>query len=246
MISEVTFSKKFTAFWNQILPNSKNYIRLINAGLIERVYEPLTPARRKNNTALINVLSFELVKAVTTNQLSIDNVSNKYFFKSDEFKFILELSMTFLSRFSYGNNVDLPLEHDEINEVLVLYKAIYTRYVANSKNIQVEPEFSGCGFINQANGDIASDQTLIELKSGERSFSVMDLRQVLTYCTLNHFMKTPLLIDKIELFNPRMGIAYSEDIESFCQNVSALSSLELFSEVQKFITDSNFIEEYGT
>ncbi|WP_445778257.1 hypothetical protein [Shewanella sp.] len=246
MISEVTFSKKFTAFWNQILPNSKNYIRLINAGLIERVYEPLIPARRKNNIALINVLSFELVKAVATHQLTIDDVSKQNFFKSDEFKLIFDLSMKFLSRFSYGNNVDLPLEHDEINEVLVIYKAIYTRYVAKSLKTQVEPEFSGCGFINQANGDIACDGTLIELKSGERNFSVMDLRQILTYCTLNHFMKTPLLIEKIELFNPRMGIAYSEDIESFCQNVSALSSLELFSEIQKFITDINFVEEYGT
>jgi hypothetical protein len=246
MISEVTFSKKFTAFWNQTLPNSKNYIRLINAGLIERVYKPLPPARRKNNIALINVLSFELVKAVATQKLSIDDVSNKDFFKSNGFKLIFDLSMTFLSRFSYGNNVDLPLENDELNEVIALYKAIYIRYVANSKNIEVEPEFSGCGFINQANGDIACDETLIELKSGERNFSVMDLRQILTYCTLNHFMGSPLLIKKIELFNPRTGIAYSEDIESFCQNVSALSSLELFSEIQKFITDINFIEEYGT
>ncbi|MFL7011663.1 hypothetical protein [Enterovibrio norvegicus] len=246
MISEITFSKKFTAFWNQILPNSKNYIRLINAGLTERVYEPLTPARRKNNIALINVISFELVKAVVERKLTIDDVSEKYFFKSDEFKFISDSSVSFLSKFSYGNEVELPLDSDEINEVLVLYKAIYSRYVANSKTVQVEPEFSGCGFINQANGDIACDGTLIELKSGERNFSVMDLRQTLTYCALNHFMKAPLIIEKIELFNPRMGIAYSEDIESFCQNLSALSSRELFSEIQNFITDINFVEEYGT
>jgi hypothetical protein len=246
MISEVTFSKKFTAFWNQILPNSKNYIRLINAGLIERVYEPFTPARRKSNIALINVLSFELVKAVVIRKISIDDVSKQGFFRSEEYKLIFDSSMKFLSRFSYGNDVELPLEHDEINEILALYKAIYTRYVANSTIITVEPEFSGCGFINQANGDIACDETLIELKSGERNFSVMDLRQILTYCTLNHFMNPAFRIEKIELFNPRMGIAYSEDIESFCQNLSALSSRELFSEIQKFITDINFIEEYGT
>lgn len=246
MISEVTFSKKFTAFWNQILPNSKNYIRLINAGLIERVYEPLTPAKRKNNVALINVLSFELIKAVATRKLSIDEVSKPLFFKSAEFTSIFDSSMMFLSRFTYGNDVELPLDVDEYNEILVLYKAIYTRYVANSKMVQIEPVFSGCGFINQANGDIACDKTLIELKSGERNFSVMDLRQILTYCALNHFMDSPLLIEKIEIFNPRMGIAYSEDIESFCQNLSALSSRELFSEIQQFITDINFVEEYGT
>ncbi|WP_256382790.1 hypothetical protein [Photobacterium toruni] len=209
------------------------------------MYEPLTPAIRKNNIALINVISFELVKGVVIRNLSIDNISKQDFFKSSEFREIFDSSMLFISRFSYGNEVELPLGNDEIHEILVLYKSIYARYVANSKLIYIEPEFSGCGFINQANGDIACDDTLIELKSGERNFSVMDLRQMLTYCALNHSMKTPFTIKKIEFFNPRMGIVYSEDIESFCQNLSALSSKELFSEIQKFITDVNFIEEYG-
>lgn len=245
MISEVTFSKKFTAFWNQILPNSKNYIRLINAGLIERVYEPFAPARRKCNVALINVLSFELLKAVVSRKLTIDDVSRKGFFNSNEYNVIFNYSINFLSRFSYGNDLELPLDNDEIHEVIVLYKAMHTRYVANSKIIIVEPKFAGCGFINESHGDIYCENTLIELKSGERNFSVMDLRQILTYCTLNYYKLDALCINKIELFNPRMGIAYSENIEEFCQNLSALSSQELFSEIQKFITDINFVEEFG-
>ena len=40
MISELTFSRKFTSFWNQLLPNANNFIRIINGSLIEDVYPP--------------------------------------------------------------------------------------------------------------------------------------------------------------------------------------------------------------
>ena len=122
---------------------------------------------------------------------------------------------------------------------------MYVRYVAQNSSSKIDPKFDGCGFINESYGDLISDDKLIEIKSGERRFNLTDLRQVLIYLVLNHYSKQPFNISSIELFNPRMGIAFAEEVENFCLNISALNSQELFSEIQKFIVDNNFVEEFG-
>lgn len=246
MISEATFSKKFTSFWNEILPNSKNYVRLINGGLLVPVYEPFDEADRKNNTALTNVLSFNILRLVFNKSLKIDEVAKADFYNSATFENLVSTGVEYLSRFNYGSKCTLPLNHKEKNNIYQLYRAMYSRYASSSKNIVVDPVFDGCGFINQSCGDLMVDDILVEIKSGERRFSVTDLRQVLVYLVLNHYSKSPKHISKIELFNPRMGISYTEDVETFSKNLSALCSQELFAEIQKFVVDNNFIEVFGT
>ncbi|MDI3429627.1 hypothetical protein QLG02_04700 [Aeromonas sp. V90_14] len=253
MISEATFSKKYTSFWNETLPNSKNYVRLINSGLLQAIYEPFSPADRKNNTALVNVLFFNIFRHANENKLRFENYNRPSFFESNEFIQMQNKSIEYLSRFSYGNECALPLSDIEKRQTLQLFRMIYSRYMDRHKRfidddftLIIDPVFDGCGFINESVGDFLFGDTLVEIKSGERSFSSIDVRQVLTYLTLNHFSKKPYKINKIELFNPRMGISFSESVESFCKNLSALSSQELFSEIEKFIVENNFIEVYGT
>lgn len=246
MISEVTFSKKFTSFWNETLPNSKNYVRLINGGLIEAVYEPFENAERKNNTALVNVISFSMIREIYKNFQTLDQLSSARYFDSENFEALLYNALSYLAKFSYGSECSLPLSLKEKNQIRQLFMSMYSRYIANSLEFIIDPKFDGCGFINASYGDIISDKKLIEIKSGERHFNLTDLRQVLTYLVLNHYSKNPLEISSIELFNPRMGIAFSSEIESFCMNLSALSSQDLFSEIQKFIVDNNFIEDPGS
>lgn len=246
MISESTFSKKFTSFWNEILPNSKNYVRLINGGFIEPIYEPFEPAERKNNTALVNVLSFNILRSFCNKEQSLDQLSNPKYFESIHFGEILKKSLLYLSKFSYGNECSLPLSTKEKMQISQLFRVMYARYMANGQNTIIDPRFDGCGFINESYGDIISDDRLIEIKSGERRFSLTDVRQILVYLVLNHYSKASFDISSVELFNPRMGIAFSENVESFCMNLSALNSQELFSEIQKFVVDNNFVEVYGT
>ncbi len=246
MISESTFSKKFTSFWNEILPNSKNYVRLINGGLLEPVYEPFDTADRKNNTALVNVLAFSMLRELCNKNQTLAQLTNNKYFKSQGFEILLEKDLAYLSKFSYGTECSLPLSVKEIQQVSQLFRQMYIRYVANNSNVIVDPNFDGCGFINESFGDIISDSTLVEIKSGERRFNLTDLRQLLIYLVLNHYSKQSVKINYVELFNPRMGIAFKEDVESFCLNLSALNSQELFSEIQKFVVDNNFVETFGT
>ena len=242
MISEVTLAKKFTSFWNELLPNANNFVRLINGGLIVSCYEPLECTERKENISLINVLSFKIFKSVIDNEISY-GAATESILKSEYFDKSLAKSLIELERFSKINNFLLPLNENELKEILLLYKQIYVRYRENISSIEVSPVFQGCGFINQSEGDIYFAETLVELKSGERKFSVVDIRQVLVYFTLNHYStKGKRKIEYIELFNPRMGIAFKSSIKDLSENLCSLSPEDLFFEIYAFITENNFVE----
>ena len=245
MISEITFAKKFTSFWNEILPNAKNYVRLVNGGRLEALYEPFAQAERKNNIALINVIYFNMFKRLCDKKGSYAYFDSNEFYKSKAFHEIIKESVCFLDKFSYGNKCDLPLLNSELFQIKQLFRLLYLHVQPQLNHINISPSFDGCGFLNKAEGDILSNNTLIEIKSGERSFSLVDFRQIVIYLTLNHYSKDMHKIYSIELFNPRMGISYNEGVDDFCRNISSLDSRELFTEIQKFITDNNFTEEYG-
>lgn len=241
MISEITFSKKFTSFWNETLPNANNYIRLINGGQVQATHKPLKPAPRKQNIALINVLAFEIYKRLTAQKSAYTIVSAPSFFSGKLFASCMKSAKEYVGRFGTHQMYKLPLSLAEQAQLKEIVRITNVRY--NWKlGPTVDPKFEGCGFIDQCFGDIVVGQRLVEIKSGERSFGVSDLRQLLVYCTLNHYSKNPVEIDSIEIFNPRMGACFSEELETVSLHLSALSSRELFSEIQKYISDEPFIE----
>jgi len=244
MISEVTLAKKFTSFWNQLLPNANYFVRIINGGLLEACYEPFENTQRKENIALINVLSFNLFKSIVKKEISLDVHSKKNFFTSDYFRKSLASSLIELKRFSNKSSFSLPLNDNELNEISVLFKQIYARYYEKIGVMEVSPIFQGCGFINQSEGDIYFNDTLVELKSGERKFSVTNIKQVLVYCTLNYYStkEKKRFLEKIELFNPRMGLVYQSKVKDLSENLSSLSPEDLFFEIHSFITENNFVE----
>ncbi|MBL0479506.1 hypothetical protein JD489_19720 [Aeromonas veronii] len=160
MISEATFAKKYTSFWNETLPNSKNYVRLINGGLLQPIYEPFPPAERKNNTALVNVLFFNMFRHASNNRLNFDIFNNPSFFESLDFIQLQDASIKYLSKFSYGNDCDLPLSNIEKRQTLQLFQAIYSREGANKRGnssrltqsfhfFMFEPIFSPVNALNQ-------------------------------------------------------------------------------------------------
>lgn len=245
MISEITFAKKFTSFWNEMLPNAKNYVRLVNSGYRTALYAPINEPERKNNIALINVIYFDLYRAACLKQIKAESIRDKNFMRTDEFYEVAKKSLNYISKFSYGNNCQLPLTTGELNQIQLLFKLLSDQIPPYQAHVIIDPLFDGCGFLNSAQGDILANNKLIEIKSGQRTFSLVDFRQVIIYLTLNHYSRNPRVIEEIELFNPRMGISFSDNVENLCKNLSSLDYTELFSEVQKFITENNFIEEFS-
>lgn len=241
MISEITFSKRFTSFWNEVLPNANNYIRLINAGQVQATHKPLNPAPRKHNVAIINVLAFEVYRNLVNRRTESQALSSPAFFRSRLFASALKSAKKYVDRFGSHQSYKLPFSPAEEQQLKEIVRILIERY-GSSRSPVVDPQFDGCGFVDHCFGDILIGRRLIEVKSGERSFSVSDLRQLLVYCTLNHYSKKPFNIDSIEIFNPRMGACFSERVETVAIRLSALNSGELFAEIQRFISDSAFME----
>lgn len=242
MISEVTFAKKHTSFWNALLPNANNFIRIINGSLIEDLYKPLVPQKRKENIVFVNELAFRLYSALVKGNITVTKLRSKELEKNPCYIEAFAETKVFLSRFKYSVDFKIPLTDEEVNFIKDITTNIYHKYFDVIGTMKTSPLFKGCGFLNPANGDLYTPNKLIEIKSGGRKFSIYDFRQVLIYCTLNFYSPEKMLIDEVELFNPRMGILYTTTVNSLCKDLSSLQPQELFFEIKEAITDISFID----
>lgn len=240
MISELTFSRKFTSYWNQLLPNANNFIRIVNGSLIDDVYTPLDENGKKENNVFVNECGFNLYVAIHSNIINESLLSTNDLFYQPEFSRVIEKTEHELRKFSYGSNFELPLSPPEYNSIKNIAWNILNRY--RTYQTTTSPSFSGCGIINNSYGDIYYSNTLVEIKSGDRKFSVYDLRQLLTYFTLNFYSREKRPLQKFELFNPRMGIVYNDDITTLCRELAFIQPEEMFFQIMTAITDENFID----
>lgn len=240
MISELTFSRKFTSFWNQLLPNANNFIRIINGSLIDDVYPPLQESVNRANNVVVNECAFNLYSAIQLNEIDKSLLYQRDLFHSVEFQDVFDKTTEYLKKFNYGSNFQLPLSMMEYNTIREISQSIFKRY-GLAHGVEVSPHFDGCGVINNSYGDIHHSNMLIEIKSGGRSFSVYDLRQLLIYFTLNFYSKNRRDLKRFELFNPRMGISYGASIVTLCKELAFSQPEELYFEIMNSITDENFI-----
>lgn len=241
MISEASFAKRFTSFWNELLPNAKNYVRLANSAARVATHRPLPAPARRQNTAFVNTLAFNLYCRVTANRQDIRTLLATAFRDSEELKADVARSARYLQRFRDYAPHELPLSEAEWRQTLEITQILAERYNYTQSPI-IAPKFSGCGFLNPAEGDLLVRSKLVEIKSGERSFSLVDFRQVLVYCVLNHLSNTKADIQSVEIFNPRMGILFSDTIDNFAIGMSSLGALELFSELGSYVSNTTFTE----
>lgn len=240
MISELSFARKFTAFWNQLLPGCESYVRLINQGLVERFGEPIDCDKRLNNRALVNTVAFALFKKIANNELKSDVLVGMD--KTDSFKKIVKQEIDFLSKFSKQVDPQLPFQASEIKAIRIIATRLNDRF-KKRKALVISPVFNGCGMLNVAEGDVWIDGTLVEVKSGERNFSVYDMRQLLIYCALNYQSNEKYIIDRLELFNPRVGISFSENLDEISMSMGSMSAEELSSEIINFVSENEFVAE---
>jgi|SRR5690606_10537958 len=241
MISETTFAKKFTSFWAQLLPSANYYVRVLNEGMLESFYAPIKPVRAEN-VALCNVVSFEVFKEFLEGNVRRAEIQDGSYFSLATFSEVLDRQKAYVKRFQHGSPVTLSPNREEISDIARLSLETIDRYGLQKHRIRVNPRFDGIGYLNPAEGDILEGKVLVEIKAGFRKFSVYDIRQVLIYLTMNFFSANPYEIKSIELYNPRMGIAFSVGVGELCESVSALLPQDLFTEIQLYLTETNFVE----
>jgi hypothetical protein len=137
---------------------------------------------------------------------------------------------------NHGHPPPSPPNYHEWREAEKLRSRLH-RFFEEAGDMIVGPFFRGCGILNSCQGDVLSEETLFEVKAGDRPFRITDIRQLLIYAALN-FESREHQINRLGLFNPRLGTYVTGDVEQFSLQLCGMSSSELFGIIVAFLSSS--------
>ncbi len=222
MITATQFAHNYSSFWLENFPALKSYVRVINAGAYERVFDEYDASIEPSRASLISETAFcflkngekSLPKAFREATVRIGNLPGA------------EKTHTRLKEQEKASVVELA------RRTKIMVEAISR----DTDNITFDIEFAGCGALSRSYGDIFSNAVLSEVKSVDRGFRAVDFRQLMTYVLQNTTSKN-YSIHSIAVINPRSGIFYKENIERFLFDTCAPNILDLQG---KFVSSIGF------
>lgn len=234
MISEIKFSTSYVSFWKNLLPFSDLYVRRANLNLVENKFDPMEDVFAKQRD-VINEIAF-IVFSKFRDQLTINDINYFKIISSEDFSIIFKQAVKKISLLRRG---EVDIQEDSItNHIKADISHIVNRLfsIFMGLDIIVFPSFPGCGILDNCEGDIIENGTLYEIKAGQRNFRSSDFKQVLIYLSLAKISGS-IDINKVALFNPRMGIHYEEYTNIFCRDISGKTETELYGDIEYFLTN---------
>ena len=237
MITELTFARSYSNFWEDIFPGAYHFIRLLNKGAYtERVHLPIEIEDIPRRRALINNIAFELFNKNWSKEIDNKTIASLTLDNS-----ILQAIETkekeYLTKRKLGENLELAVSDNELKIIKEMAKRLNNEYKTNS--VVVYPEFKGAGLLFNTQGDVYYNETLVEIKArGDRSFSILDIRQLFIYGALNYLNNNEYTITNFELFNPRVGIYWHDTVENIAYELSNTSSVDIYNEIINYLTNN--------
>lgn len=227
MISERKFSNSYSSFWNELLPTADSFVRRMNLSL-ERYYHSNESKLEsdRDKRAVINELAFRLfmklakgIELSDSEKLDLsDNVSN------------------YIEKLAPNININRPISKEEINEAESICTALAMFFPAREFGaLEFWPNFKGCGRMQACKGDIIINEKLIEVKAGDRHFRMTDIRQVITYLSLNSISKQ-YTIEQMALVNPRKGVFFETTIEILIEDCSRRKPVDVFGDIIDYLS----------
>jgi len=227
MISERKFSNSFSSFWNELLPTADSFVKRINLSL--RRYCLPTNSKLETNRdrrAVINELAFRFFMCLAKRKdLSME----------DKVKLSIKVSK-YIENFSPNIHIDLPISEEELSEAESLVTSLSLYFLSSNINELIFwPTFKGCGKIHSCKGDIMDSGKLIEVKAGDRNFRIIDIRQVITYLSLN-FLSNQYAIENVVLLNPRKGLSFETTVDFLIEGCSRRKPVDVFADIIDFLS----------
>lgn len=220
MISEINFSKSYSSFWNEYTPWLNNYVEEVNTDKTLFIEDPLFVDDESIYRSINSIVSFTRYKELLKgNDIQTGDC--------------LQLAMDTINLFPRTNIETYTLTDANIQAIIQISDRLYKRY---NKDIKVNPQFCGCGVIDNCNGDILKNETLVEIKAGKRKISATDIKQMITYYALNNHTHA-FNIQEFELYNPRTGFLWNSNIQVLISDISSISAYELCDEIGKYVSD---------
>jgi hypothetical protein len=219
-----------TGFWNTLLPLEESYVRTRNLAL-DRFASPLN-AEASDQHGIVNEAAFQIFSAAclageNPADLSAARVSDC---AAEAYRHIRRLRQ-------FSRAPITPISDSGKSEAIKLATRLTDVLMASgTSTLKPRPLFAGCGWIDEAEGDILADTTLCEVKAGDRLFRGTDLRQILVYAALNFSAKT-YHIEAFALINPRLGVRFEDDLETMARRASGASASQLLGEIVYYISE---------
>ncbi|OFY85030.1 MAG: hypothetical protein A3F72_04590 [Bacteroidetes bacterium RIFCSPLOWO2_12_FULL_35_15] len=236
MISEKTFIRYYSSFWEQLLPGIDNYIRMVNSGLKERLFTPIITDDIPKRRALINGMAFKLFHKCHNKEIIFENIASL----APDSPEINEIQDTVLRDMANLDNSDTFKEKLSLNEFIILQNLTHRlyKYFSKKKDVIIYPKFQGCGLLFNCSGDAIYENNLVEIKAGNTNFGRHDFYQLFTYGALNYVSYDINEISRFELFNIRTGLCWNENIENVCEIIAGTSSAEIYSEIINYVSNN--------
>ncbi|WP_415754400.1 hypothetical protein [Pseudomonas leptonychotis] len=229
MISEQHFSTSFTSVWHKVTPLADTYWRRENLK-IKRELSPIENRAPIRLRGFLNELAFETFKkAKATNQVP----------RKETIITIAQDSITSIAEYIFRitkkeDSITSHLDENCQNEVFELTKNLL-QFFPQSHSIKFRPKFSGCGIVSACEGDLIYQGTLYEIKAGDRGFRVSDIKQLLTYSSLE-FLNNTHGFSKVGLFNPRTGYHWERTIDQLCIELSGMRESDTLQNITSHMT----------
>lgn len=220
MIDASSFATYHNAFWADCTPTSEHFVRRLNLDKTERWSPPIAKPADKIRAAFVSELAFArfcgLVEGVDASQLDMTAM--------------VETKKRLLPLMDDPATLDAPFTDAEKDQMQKLERGLTAFFRHRGSTLQTRPMFQGCGYIDASEGDVISGSCLFEVKAVDRSFRSTDIRQLVTYCAMNHALGQ-FRLDSIGIFNPRRGLWFEMSVDDVCHEISGQSAQELFDNV---------------
>lgn len=220
MISEVTFARGYSSFWNRIIPWINPYIKVINERYLTSLINPIKETENPSYRSINSIIAFNVYR----NKCQGKTITLDESFRQTK-KEIENYPRNNLDKYIFDKNNE--------NIIKQISDRLFSIYF--SKDILIDPFFPGCGVMANCKGDILFENSLVEIKCGERTLQASDIKQLLVYCGLNEIAGKKYKIDKIVYFNPRMGVLWNGDISLVFRSISSITLVDFYQELEDFL-----------
>lgn len=228
MIDASGFATHHISFWSDCAPTLEHFVRRLNLDYVERSEPPLFKPSSRFRAAFVAEVAFSRL-CLATQGISKETLQGKA---------VSEGRLRLTPLLNDPTVLDKPLSKDERLQVGLIEGRLAGFFKSRMDRLSVRPVFRGCGFIDASEGDAICGKTLYEVKAVDRSFRSVDVRQLITYCALNHASRQYDIL-KVGLYNPRRGVFFEMDIDRVCREMAGISRQELFDGITHVLSSGD-------
>lgn len=226
MITELEFIRDRSSFWREVAPLSEDFIKRINLAVLDKkIHDEILSNTDPNRRSIINEVAFDIFAYCYGKEISIAAIDQK------SLESIAKEAALYVNglKLSASSGRTLSLTTEEITETLQIANLLLS-FFKKKANVIIHPVLPGYSGLNQCYGDVLADDTLYEIKAGNRKFRSVDIRQLVLYASLN-YASQKYAVSSLGLYNPRCGYQFQMETNAFCINFSGMPAHELFHKV---------------